>query len=353
MARYASQKPAGYKNFVHNVAIVGAGGQVGTHITNALLSQGKHHVTAITRPESTNKLPNVHTIKKVDQSNHAEFVDALKGQDVLILTLPAGNQRDAQTTIVDAAVEAGVKYIMPNEWGVDCSNESLANDVLIGAAAKRVRDYIKEKGQGKTHFIACTCSFWYEYSLAGTEARYGFDFGEKKVVFFDDGNTKITTSTWPQTGRAVAKLFALPILPKDENDKSLTLSQFHDDALIIKSFTVSQRDMFDSVLRVTGDKESDWKIIHEDAKERFERSVDIMEKGNIVGFAMRLYTRVFYKNGGGDLSDKVVNKELGLPEEDLDEYTKKAIEMAKEDNIWPRMSDRVGNHAFTQSRLNA
>ncbi|KXT05270.1 hypothetical protein AC578_8367 [Pseudocercospora eumusae] len=280
MAKFASRKPAGYKNIVHNVAIVGAGGQVGTHITNALLSQGKHHIPAITRPESTNKLPNVHTIKKVDQSNHAEFVNAPKGQDILILTLPAGNQRDAQTTVVDAAVEVGVKYIMPNEWGGDCPNESLANDVLIDAAAKRVRDCI---------------------NLACTKARYGFDFGEKKIVFFDDGNTKIT-STWPQTGRAVAKLFALPILPKDELD-------FRDDALIIKFFTVLHRDMFDFVLRVTGDKESNWKLIHEDAKERFERFVDVMEKGNVVGFAMTLYTAVFCRNGGGDLSERIVNRE--------------------------------------------
>lgn len=197
---------------------------------------------------------------------------------------------------------------MPHEYGVGISKVSLGDDVLIGAAGRRTRDYIVEKGQGKVHFIACTCSFFYEDSLAGLEARYGFDFANKSVVFFGDGYVKITTSTWPQVRRTVAKLFAPPILPNDENDKSLTLSHFQNDAVITSSFTASQKNIFEPVLRASGDKKFKWTVTHEDTKQKFDRAVDIMNNGNMVGFAMRLYTHLFYKECG-----------RGLPEEDLDE----------------------------------
>ena len=57
-------------------------------------------------------------------------------------------------------------------------------------------------------FVSLACSFWYEFSLAGSQARYGFDFAKREVTFYDEGETKITTSTWPQCGRAVAALLS-------------------------------------------------------------------------------------------------------------------------------------------------
>ncbi|KAJ7573845.1 hypothetical protein C8J56DRAFT_1173314 [Mycena floridula] len=68
-------------NYIEKVAIVGAGGQMGSYIVEALLKTGKHHVTAITRIDSTCNLPTGVDIKKVDS---ASLVAALQGQDALI-----------------------------------------------------------------------------------------------------------------------------------------------------------------------------------------------------------------------------------------------------------------------------
>ena len=334
----ACNQPHGFNNHIKNIAVVGAGGTVGTYIVRSLLTQGKHRVTAITRLDSKSSLPaGLHSTKKVDYNDHSALVAALQGQEVLIITMAATAAPDRQTKLIDAAVEAGVQFIMPNEYSTDYSNASLATEVLLGVGALQIRSEIEKAGKGKTHWIALTSSFWYEYSLGGSADRYGFNFDDKKLTLFDDGETKICTTTWEQSGEAVAKLFALRLLPDDAGDKSLTLSHFEDRAVLVNSFAVSQRDMFKSVVRVTGDKEGDWTITHESSKERYERGAELMKSKDrgekYKGFVLRLYTRVFYPNGGGDFSKKVVNEQLGLLKEDLDGATRNMLRLRKEGSI--------------------
>ena len=194
---------------------------------------------------------------------------------------------------------------------------------MLAKTRKHVEDL------GVSSWIALSCMFWYEFSLAVAPSAYGFDIRNKKVTFFDDGETKVNTSTWAQCGHAVAKLFTLPVLPQDENDKSLCIDHWRNKPVYISSFMVSQRDMLDSLLRVTGDKESDWTIKSQPAQERWKEGVDLMESGKdfMRGFQTRMYARIFYKDGTGDISDKLDNDRLELPEENLDEATKRAVEM--------------------------
>jgi hypothetical protein len=167
-----------------------------------------------------------------------------------------------------------------------------------------------------------TTGFWYEWSLS-IPAAYGFDFAKKNVTFFDDGDTKISTSTWPQVGRGVAALMSLP---------GEELEKLKNKVVFINSFTLSQKDMLDSVLRVTGDSIDDWTVTKEPATERYTAGVEAMMKGDRVGFARMMYTRVFYPDGNGDYetSRGTSNALLGLPKEDLDEATKAAIKRAEE-----------------------
>ena len=336
---YAKDQPSGFNNHVKNIAIVGAGGRSGRVIAEALIRTGKHTVTAITRPDSNSALPSgLHDAKKVDYSDHQALVEAMKGQDVLIITMNVMAPRDSQKRLIDAAVKASIPWVMPNEWGGDHAGDpQVSTDTLIGDGLKANRQYIKDVGGNKTHAIGLCCGFWYEFSLAGTDARYGFDFDKKEVTFYDNGDAKLTTSTWPLVGEAVAKLLSLKVFPDDGNDKSQYLSHWKDSSLYIGSFTLSQREMFASVLRVTGDSQQDWKISHEDVKERYQRGKQMMQQGQMLGFGILLYARMFYPGNPGDFSRKVENSMLGLPNEDLDEATKVAVEMAKsgDNNVIP------------------
>lgn len=277
-----------------------------------LIDGGKHKVTAISRPDSTTKMPEgLHGVKHVNYDNHSSIVEALRGQDVLIITLSVMSPPESSTILIDAAIEAGVKWIVPNEYGVDHTNAEVARDTILGEKIQGIRDHITKKSGGKTSFIGVVCGFWYEFSLAGTEVRYGFDFDKKEVTFYSGGKVKMNTTSFPQLGRSIASLFSLKVLPEDENDKSPTLSHWKNGTVNISSFFVNQQDMLQSVLRVTGDKESDWKIYEEDVKERYEAGKAEMQKGSMRGFGKMLYARLFYPDGAADFNDRLDNKVLG------------------------------------------
>ena len=311
-------------NHLTKIAIVGASGNVGSHIVSALLGTGRHQVTAITRAGSTSKLPEgLAAIKSIDYDEPSNIAEALTGQEVLINTVSVAGMNVGEK-LVDAAAEAGVEWIVPNEWGIDNTNTSLGEAMGLGPPALAMRKYIEDKG---LKWTAISCSFWYEFSLAGSEARYGFDFAKKELTLIGDGKTKISTTTWPQVGRAVARLLSLPVNPQEVAEQGPFVSDWKNDAVVIESFAVSQRDMFDSVLRVTGQKESNWTVTHEDTKKRYERGQKMFAQCDMAGFATFMYTAGFFEGNPTFHGDKVVNEKLGLPKENLDEATKEAVRM--------------------------
>ena len=122
--KYASEQPSGFKNYVENIAIIGAGGNVGRSIADALISEKRHKVTAITRPESNTALPSgFYDTKKAAYDDHAALVGALKGQEALVIIMSVFAPQDTQIKIASAAIEAGVTWIMPAEFGSDQVND--------------------------------------------------------------------------------------------------------------------------------------------------------------------------------------------------------------------------------------
>ncbi|KAK5171145.1 uncharacterized protein LTR77_004289 [Saxophila tyrrhenica] len=310
-------------NYIKNVAI--AGGNVGSYITHALLDTGKHTITALTRPDSSSKLPEGVNVKQIDYASPPTIVEALKGQDALVITLSGFVPKDTETKLFEAAGEAGVKWIFPNEWSPDTANENLLKDVAVFAGKPANRKAIASLG--KSNYIGVSTGFWYEYSLAIGPA-YGIDTVNHKATLFDDGNTKISTSTWPQVGRTVAGLLSLPIKAEGQEP---CLENYANKVIYANSFTISQNEMLASVFRVTGTKESDWTIEKVGSRERYETGLEQIKEGKRAGFVKMMYTRIFFQDGAGDTehSKGTVNAALGLPKEDLDEATKRAVARAK------------------------
>lgn len=89
--------------------------------------------------------------------------------------------------------------------------------------------------------------------------------------------------------------------------------------------------MFAAVLHATGTKESDWKIEYEESDKRFQDARKRLFGGETLAYPQLLYSRVF-RDGCNDFEGKygtVANDVLGLPEEDLYEATKRAIDRAE------------------------
>ncbi|KAM0288992.1 hypothetical protein ACHAO9_006501 [Fusarium lateritium] len=313
-------------NVIERVAIVGATGTIGSYITAALLATGKHQITALTRKASTNNIPEGVISALVDYNDQASLVAALKNQQFLIITLAPSSPKDTHSKLVRAAAAAGVPYIMPNHFAGDIDNVKLGENILLGPAAKAQRDEIESLGM---QWITVCCGLWYEYSLAGGESRFGFDLEKRSLTLYDDGDTKNSTSTLSQVGRAVAKVLSLPVLPAAEADKSLTLSRFTNKPVYLQSFLVSQNDIFESVKRVTKTSDADWTVTRESTKKRYEDGLAQVKTGNMSGFPKLLFARAFFPEDPSVHSKKVHNELLGLPEESLDEATEAGIDLIK------------------------
>ncbi|KAF5010460.1 hypothetical protein FDECE_3386 [Fusarium decemcellulare] len=317
-SHYAKDQPAGFVNVIKHVAIVGATGQIGKVFTEHLLkSPRKQTVTALTRKGSNIMVSDGVKLAHVDYEDEATFVEALKGQDFLVITLALTVPPDTHSKIVRAAGKAGVPYIVPNAYGVDFyAKPKLQEDI---EALKYIHASVKEIEEVGSQWLAITPNFWYEYSLSVGPFTYGFDFPNKTVIFYDGGKTRVNTTTWPQTGRALVSLVNLKKLPEDENDKSTTLAQFANKPVYIKSFTLNQREMLDSVNELLGQTDNDWSITYQPATERFQKGLEEVSKGVGTGFLKALYARSFYPTGEGLFGTH--NDILGLPEESLHEAT--------------------------------
>lgn len=100
-------------------------------MTEALLKTGKHTITALTRADSQSKLPEGVISKRIDYSNPDTIVEALRGQDALVITLSGFAPHDIDLALIKAAGKAGVPWILPNEWAPDTANEDLVKDVVV------------------------------------------------------------------------------------------------------------------------------------------------------------------------------------------------------------------------------
>lgn len=81
-------------------------------MTEALLKTGKHTVTAITRHNSQSTLPAGVASKQVDYEKTETLVEALRGQDALVITLSGYSPiQETEEKLVRAAGEAGVSWM--------------------------------------------------------------------------------------------------------------------------------------------------------------------------------------------------------------------------------------------------
>ncbi|KAF7556734.1 hypothetical protein G7Z17_g1278 [Cylindrodendrum hubeiense] len=309
---------------IERVCIVGATGRLGGAFAKALLHTRKHTVTALTRADSTGQLPEGIKAVKVDYEDESSIVEALKGQQLLVITLGVGAPQDLHGRIAAAAAKAGVPKVMPNAYGYPMDKDNLDEEDTFAVGVLAQVEEVQRLGLST---IILSCGIWYEWSLALGEPWFGFTIKDRKVTMFDDGKKILTVSTWEQCGRALSGLLSLP-----ESGASPCVDDFKNSSILINSFRVSQRDMLDSLHRVMGTSDSDWDITYESVEKRMQDGAAELQKGIRTGFAKILYGRAFHvakQNSDYAATRQMHNGILGLPKEDLDEATKRAVDMVQ------------------------
>lgn len=127
----------------------------------SLLQCGIFSLTAISRQDSSATFaPNV-TVKKGDYTSLEFLESALKGQDVLIITLAGTAPSDIQTNFIKAAAKVGVPWILPNEYGSDGANDEVSNAVAIIGSKRQFINQIEELG--KSSWIGVVNNPWFDF----------------------------------------------------------------------------------------------------------------------------------------------------------------------------------------------
>ncbi|KAK3389214.1 hypothetical protein B0H63DRAFT_463185 [Podospora didyma] len=298
---------------LRKITIVGAGGGVGSWILSAALDLG-HTVSVITRPDSdTSKLPSgVTAIHRASYDDVEAITPLLVGQDVLVLAI-GFMAVQLQKHIIQAAAAAGVPWIVPTEY---TSQSELSDRIKHFNPVFGLKDVFRKQIEelGVSSWIGVVNNPWTEFSLRMGSGAFGIDVLAKKATLYNGGRTKFNTTTFPRVGRSLAAVLALP-------DAELARRGYKNNVVYFSSFLVNQRDLLESVLKATGESESEWTIedvgaeetVNEAAKQPFDTRL--------------LYATVAREGFGGNYQDKVViNKEFGFEQEDLDAVVKSVVD---------------------------
>jgi len=156
-------------------------------------------ITVLTREASKKTFPSDIDVKAVDYASIASLEAALQGQDALVSAM-AFEAIDVQKNLVDAAFNAGVRRMIPSEYGNDTWNPNLAS-IPIYQPKIAIREYLDQKVAERPSFsytIIMTSSFL----APGYALNFLVDVDNKKCEIKDGGDVLFSATTMDSIAQA-------------------------------------------------------------------------------------------------------------------------------------------------------
>ena len=281
---------------IKTVAVAGAAGALGSVVVKELIRSG-FSVTALTRSDSNTFPPEVE-VQKVDYNDLDELTKALKGQDAVVSTITTAGI-ESQKNLVDAVVAAGVKRIIPSEYGCDLSNAKARQLPVYGHKVQ-----IEEAVEQKTKNTDSTYTFVFNNAFLDWGIDMGFliDVKNKKAEVYNGGDEPFTATPIPMVAKAVAAILQHP-----EETKNASIR--------VHGARLTQNKLLELAKRVVG--EDGWQVSETKTNDLEQLSYENLKKdpSAFMGWAIGMLKVAIYGQGfGGDLSSNNDNKFLGLQE---------------------------------------
>ncbi|RKL38960.1 hypothetical protein BFJ72_g7090 [Fusarium proliferatum] len=277
------------------IAIIGSSGQVGQPTAKALLASGIHTITAVQRIEATSKFPPQVIVKCGDLKDESFLANTFQGHDAVVLMPPLTHLVSLQESAVRAAAKAGVRYILPAEFGPDPFASKLIEDNQLLQDKKKIRDLIEELG----------VSSWISVAVGP----------------FLDMNIK--SGLWGiDTGQATAAVLSLP---------GRNLSRYENKAFYVPSFHLSQKELLLAVQKARGTADQDWEIDYQDVNDALGDCNDKIRQKDATAPFVKFFLTHFREGSGGDFESKVDVSELkklheiGLQREAVDDVLERVL----------------------------
>ena len=242
---------------IRKVSVIGATGNIGSVLLEALVSNGEFDVTVVQRQSSKSK-PSVAgtavSVKTVDDGmSTASLQEAFKGEDAVIVAFPLADLQ-AHIRIAEAAAAAGVSRIIPADYGGSDSSSARPQELVPLFKNKTiVRERIQELAAENPKFswTSIVNGAFFDWGLR--EKFLHFDLQAKTADILDGGKIRCSMSTLARTADAVVR-----VLQRADDERTC------NRMLFVQSFCVTQLDVLEALKGATG---SEWTVKHWDAEE--------------------------------------------------------------------------------------
>lgn len=234
----------------------------------------------------------------MDYDSVASLTDAVRGHVAVVSTF-ASAATGSQTTLIDAAVAAGVPRFLPSEFG---SNTLGANNskLPVYANKKKTQAYVKEKAEsnpGFSYTLFCNGPFL-DYGLA---AGYIVNPKAHTANIYDGGDRPVSMTTLDTIGKGVVGVLT-------------HLEETKNRAVYIHDKLLTQNSLIAIVKKLDG---KDWTLNHlsTDALEQAAYAELKSENPDIRKAMMGFMPRAMYSEvSEADFSAVLDNDLLGIKE---------------------------------------
>lgn len=192
---------------IKNVTLVGAAGSLGSVVLAKLQASNLFNIQVLRRTGSSSTYSPDVKVLDADFSSVESLTNALKSQDAVVAALGATGV-EAQFTLIDASIAAGVKRFIPSEFGSNLEN-NLVRKLPVFAQKVKVADYLQEKA--KTTSLTYTFVYNSAFLDWGLKNNFIFDLSPGAVQsLYDGGDTVFSATNLATVGDGVVGILTHP-----------------------------------------------------------------------------------------------------------------------------------------------
>jgi uncharacterized protein YbjT (DUF2867 family) len=298
-------------NTYKNVLLVGAAGDVGKYVLPALLADSIFNVSILSRANSNSKFSSNIKVIKVDYLDLDVLTKALIGQDIVISTTGGeslGN--DFGHTLAEAAINAGVKWFIPSEFGADYEDPFAATIPPIASKVDLVN--LLKKNQSRIAYTFISTGVLLDWGF--DNGFLGFDIPNRTAILYDEGKNRTSGTTLPNVAKAVVAILRHP---------ELTLNK----RIFIADTSFSQQEALALFEKYTGTK---WTIKQVKIEDTKKQAAESLAKGNFPqAFGSYIMVLVYSGLQANIFDGRTSNNALGVPTLSFDQIVKEAVERNK------------------------